>query len=222
MSRTTALRAFLVAAPLPFAALLTQHPMGGTDLYGTIAANLTPWLAIHIAGAVFFPLMALVVWLLVRGVPGRAATVARVAMPIFAVFYTVYEALFGIATGLLADTASGLSGAERQGVVQAINDIVTSPLFGDPGLFVSVGSLAWWVGIAAAIMALARAGVGRAPLVLLGLGGLLTFHVPIGPPALVCLSGAAFLIERRRQGSAGLMWAATTRQAPPSRVHVRV
>jgi hypothetical protein len=201
MRQSTALRAFLVAAPLPFAALLTQHPMGGTDLPGTIAANLTPWLVIHVAGAVFFPLMALVVWLLVRDVPGRAATVARVAMPIFAVFYTAYEALFGIATGLLADTANGLSGAEREGVVQAINDIATSPLFGEPGVFVSVGSLAWWTGIAAAIMALKQAGAGRAPLVLLGLGGLLTFHVPIGPPALVCLSAAAYLIERRRLSS---------------------
>ena len=33
---------------------------------------------------------------------------------------------------------------------------------------------------------------------LLGLGGLMAFHVPVGPPALVCLSIAAFMIERDR------------------------
>jgi hypothetical protein len=198
MSRTTALRAFLVAAPLPFAALLTQHPMGTGDLYTEVAANLTPWLAIHVAGAVFFPLMALVIWLLIRDLPGRAATVARCALPVFAVFYTIWEAIFGIAIGLIADTGKGLTGAERQGAVEAIDGIVASPLFGESGVFVSVGSLAWWVAISAAILALKHAGVRRSALVLVGLGGLLTFHVPIGPPALICLSAAAYLIERHR------------------------
>ena len=37
MSRSTALRAFLVGAPLPFAALLTQHPMGTGDLFTEIS-----------------------------------------------------------------------------------------------------------------------------------------------------------------------------------------
>jgi hypothetical protein len=40
--------------------------------------------------------------------------------------------------------------------------------------------------------------VSRSALILLGIGGLLVFHVPIGPVALVCLSAAAILIERRR------------------------
>jgi hypothetical protein len=201
MTRTTALRAFLVAAPLPFAALLTQHPMGGDDLYTLVADNLTPWLAIHFAGIVFFPLMALVVWLLIRDIPGRAATIARFALPVYAIVYTVWESIFGIAIGLIADTGTSLSGAEQQGAVAAINDIVASPIVGESGVLVSVGSLAWWTAIAAAIVALKHAGVGRTARVLLGLGGLLVFHVPIGPPALVCLSVAAYLIERRRDAA---------------------
>jgi hypothetical protein len=198
MSRTTALRAFLVGAPLPFAALLTQHPMGTGDLFTEISGSVTPWLVIHYAGAIFFPLMALVVWLLIRDTSGRAATIARVALPVYAVFYTVWEAIFGIANGMLADSGNHLSGAERQGVAETVEDIVSSPFFGESGVFVSVGSLAWWTAIAAAIMALKHAGATRLPLVLLGLGGLLVFHVPIGPPALCCLSAAAYVIERRR------------------------
>ena len=77
MSRTTALRTFLVGAPLVFAAILTQHPMGAGDFFEEISANVDAWLAVHYAAAVFFPLMALVVWLLVRDVPGRAAIMAR-------------------------------------------------------------------------------------------------------------------------------------------------
>ena len=198
MSRTTALRGFLIGAPLAFAALLTQHPLGTGDMYTEVSRNVTPWLIVHYGGAVFFPLMALVIWLLIRDLSGRAATIARYALPVYAVFYTLWEAIFGIATGLLANTGNHLSGAERQGTAEAVGDIVSSPIFGEAGVVGSIGGLAWWIGISAAIMALKHAGASRSALVLLGLGGLMTFHVPIGPPALVCLSGAAYLIERRR------------------------
>jgi hypothetical protein len=96
-------------------------------------------------------------------------------------------------------SGNGLSGAERHGVGKAVGDIVSSPIIGETGILVSVGSVAWWIGIAGTIMALRQAGVSRAALVLLGLGGLMVWHVPIGPPALVCLSAAAYLIERRRE-----------------------
>ena len=198
MSRTNAIRAFVIGAPLPFAALLTQHPMGGGDLFELVSDNLTPWLAIHYAGLVFFPLMALVVWLLIRDLPGRAATIARWALPVFAVFYTVWEAIFGLAIGLIVQSGSDLTGAERAGAVAAVEDIVASPLFGEAGAMSAIGSLAWWTAIAGAIMALKHAGVRRSALVLFGIGGLLVFHVPIGPPALVCLSIAAYMIERHR------------------------
>jgi hypothetical protein len=46
--------------------------------------------------------MALVIWQLIRDLPGRAATVARVALPV----YGLYEALVGIATGIAADAGS--------------------------------------------------------------------------------------------------------------------
>jgi hypothetical protein len=198
MSRQTALRAFLIGAPLPFAALLTQHPMGTGDLFTEISGKVTPWLTIHYAGAVFFPLMALVIWLLIRDTSGRAATIARFALPVYAVFYTVWEAVFGIASGIIADAGNGLSGAEHRGAAEAVDAIVSSPIMGESGVFVSIGSVAWWVGISASIMALKHAGVRPVALVLLGLGGLMVFHVPIGPPALLCLSAAAYLIERAR------------------------
>ena len=204
MSRTTALRAFMVGAPLAFAGLLTQHPMGTGDMYTEVSQNVTPWLAVHYGGAVFFPLMALVIWLLIRDLSGRAATIARFALPVYAVFYTVWEAIFGIATGILADTGNDLGAAEREGAAAAVDNIVSSPIVGEAGVFGSIGGLAWWVAISAAIMALKHAGASRVALVLLGVGGLMTFHVPIGPPALVCLSGAAYLIERRRAAALAL------------------
>jgi hypothetical protein len=204
MTRSTAIRAFVVGAPLPFAALLTQHPMGGGDLFELVSANTGAWLAIHYAGAVFFPLMALVVWLLIRDLPGRAATIARWALPVFAVFYTVWEAVFGIAIGMIAQSASDLTGAERAGAAAAVEEIVASPLFGELGVVSAIGSIAWWTAIAGAIMALKNAGVRRTALILVGIGGLFTFHVPIGPVALVSLSVAAYMIERHRAPATAL------------------
>jgi len=190
MPNSTTLRAALVGIPLAFAALLTLHPNGTGDFYSGIAENLTPWLAVHYGAAVLFPAMALVVWLLIRDLPGRAANVARYALPVYAVAYGVFEAVMGIGTGVIVQAGGGRD---------AVDAILTSPIVGDGGVFVSVGSIAWWIAISAAIMALKRAGAGRASLVLLGLGGLMVFHsMAVGPAALVCLSAAAYLIERRR------------------------
>ena len=212
MTRPTALKAFLVGAPLAFAALLTRHPTGSGDFYAAVSENLTPWLTVHYGGAVLFPLMALVIWLLIRDLPGRAATVARIALPVYAVVYGVFEAVMGIASGIVAGTGDGLSRAEEQGVAEAVNGILSSPIVGDGGVFSSVGSIAWWVAISGAIMALRHAGAGRASLILLGLGGLMVFHaLLIGPAALVCLAAAAYLIERRRQPAP-----ATTLRAQPA------
>jgi hypothetical protein len=172
--------------------------MGTGDLFDEVSRSVTPWLIVHYGGAVGFPAMALVIWLLIRDLPGRAATIARFALPVYAVFYTVWEAIFGIATGIIADTGNGLSDTQREGTAAAVDAIVASPIVGEAGVFGSIGGLAWWVAISAAIMALKQAGVRRSALVLLGLGGLMTFHVPIGPPALVCLSIAAFMIDRHR------------------------
>jgi hypothetical protein len=188
----------MVGAPLAFAALLTQHPMGAGDFFDAVSDNVTPWLMVHLAGAALFPAMALVIWLLIRDIPGRAATVARFALPVYAISYVVFEAVMGIAAGVLAHAGQDFEGAQRQGLAEAINTIPTSPIVGESGVFSSVGSVAWWIAISAAIMALKNAGASRKSLVLLGLGGLMTFHVLIGPVVLVCVSAAVYLIERRR------------------------
>jgi hypothetical protein len=199
MPSTNLRSAFLIAAPLAFAALLMLHPMGGDDFATVVSENLTPWLAVHYGAAVLFPLMGCVIWLLIRDLSGRAATVARIAIPVYAVFYAAYEAMMGIATGVMTQQGNGMTGAERNGVAEAVNAIPTHPIVGDGGLLSSIGSLAWIIAITGAVLALRAAGVRPSALVLLGIGTFMALHIPpIGPLALVCLSGAALLIERRR------------------------
>lgn len=204
MSLTTARKWLLIGAPLAFAALLQKfHPVGGDDFYTLVSENTTDWLTVHYGAAVMFPLMGYLVWLLVRDIPGRAATVTRVALPIYAVFYGVFEAMVGLASGMMAQQGNGMTGAAREGVAEAVNGIVTHPILGDAGLFTSIGSVAWLVAITGAILALRQIGVGRRALILLGLGTFMAVHVPpIGPVALLCLSAAAFLVERHRAAPA--------------------
>ena len=200
MPSTNIRRALLVGAPLAFAALLMLHPMGGGDFSTLVSENLTAWLAVHYGAAVLFPLMGYVIWLLIRDLPGRAATVARIAIPVYAVFYGVYEAMMGIAAGIMTQQGDDLAGAERHGVAEAVNAIPTHPIVGEGGVFPTVGGLAWIVAITGAILALRAAGVRRSALVLLGIGTFMALHIPpIGPAALLCLSAAALLIERHRE-----------------------
>ncbi|HEV2774656.1 MAG TPA: hypothetical protein VGV90_03615, partial [Solirubrobacteraceae bacterium] len=201
---TMAMRALLVGAPLGFAALLMAHPTGEGSFSAAVAANTTPWLVVHVGGAVLFPLMAYVVWLLLRGVEGRAARTARVALPVFAVFYGVWEALMGIATGIVGQESNEATGAARTALADTVDRIATHPIAGEVGVFNSVGSLAWVVGVSAAIVALRGAGVGRGALVLLGIGAMMVMHVPpFGPVALVCISlaGASVARDRCRRGA---------------------
>jgi hypothetical protein len=214
LSRTTALRAFVVGAPLAFAALLTRHPMGAGDFYTAVSESSGAWLAVHFGSAILFPLMALVVWLLIRDLPGRAAAVSRWALPVFAVLYGVWETMFGIANGMIARAGSDLGPAARRGTSAAFDSIVGSPLVGELSVFNALGSAAWLTAVVGAIVALKRAGVRTTALVLLGIGGMMVMHVPpIGPVALVCLSGAALLVERHRAAAAAMPRLARPRAA---------
>ena len=199
---STPIRVLLAGALLAFAGLMLAHPVGDSDFASGVADNVTAWLVVHVGAAVLFPLMAYLVWLLLRGIAGRAALVARVALPVFAVFYGVWETLTGIATGVMADEANGTSGAAREAVMSAINTMATHPIAGEMGVFNSIGSIAWVVAISAAVVALHGVGVQRSALVPLGLGAMMVMHIPpIGPVALVCLSAAGLLIERRRHSA---------------------
>ena len=177
--------------------------MGGDDFAALVSENLTPWLAVHYGAAVLFPLMGYVIWQLIRDLPGRAATVARIAIPVYAIFYGVYEGMMGLATGIMTQQGNEMTGAEHDGVAEAVNAIPTHPIVGESGLLASVGSLAWIIAITGAILALRAAGVRRSALVLVGIGTFMALHIPpIGPVALLCLSGAALLIERHREAPA--------------------
>jgi hypothetical protein len=165
--------------------------------------KVTPWLAVHIGMMFFIPLMAAVGYLLLRGVGGTAARVSRIALLPFAVLYGTWEALQGIAIGVLIDRVNDLPAAERATGADLIQGFGENILVRDLGLLGAPGSIAFVIAMIAAGVALHRhAGAPLAVPVLLGLAGfLITAHPPpFGPTGLVVFVAAVVLLVRSQAG----------------------
>ena len=198
---TTALRRlFLVAMPLTLAAALWFHPPGGDDIYAGVRDDVSAWMFVHTVFLFFIPLMAAAVYLLLDRLRSRPATISRIALVFFLVFYTAYEVTIGLGTGILVDYANSLQPAEQAVVADAIQDYNKSVLLGDPAsVSLLLGFFGWVVALLAAAVAFRQAGASWTVTVLVGLTALFAVHPPpVGPAALVCFAAAAVLIERWR------------------------
>jgi hypothetical protein len=196
------LLAFLIGVPLAWAVLLMFHPGGeATDVYGSARDDVTAFLVVHLGMLLFIPLLAAVVYLLLRGVGGSAAKVARIALIPFVVFYSAWETLQGIANAVLIDQVNALPQAERGVGAELIQDFAESPLVRDLGVFASLGSLGLIVALIATGVALRNeVGAPTSVAALLGISGfLITAHPPpFGPTGLALFVVAVLLYARSR------------------------
>ena len=113
----------LSTALLALAVVLSYwHPPGGQNVFEGVSPDVDAWLFVHTALLLAFPALGLAAFQLLRGVESRAATVSRVAVVLFLVFYTAYETTIGVGTGVLVDYANGLPPAEQAAVADAIQD----------------------------------------------------------------------------------------------------
>jgi hypothetical protein len=191
-------RLILVVPPLALAVVLLWHPPGGDDVFEGVREDVDAWMFVHTVFLFCIPLLGLAGYLLVSGLDGLAATVSRVSMLLFLVFYTAYEVTVGLGTGILVDYANGLPAAEQGVVAEAIQHYNRSDLVGDPASFaLLIGFFGWVVGMLAAAVAFRRAGAGWLITVLIGLASLFAIHPPpIGPVGLACFAAGAVLVER--------------------------
>jgi hypothetical protein len=200
--------AFMIGVPAAWGILLLFHPIGGDTFYENIEGNVTPWVTVHIGMGIFVPLFAAVVYLLLRGLTSTAATVSRMGLAVFAVFYAMWEVLLGGGTGILTNEVESLP--ERQQAVGV--DLVES--YGESGVLFALsalGSVGLAVGLIGAVIALRAAyGLGRIPIVLMLLAiPLIALHEPpFGPIGLALFIGAVLLFARQQA-------AAPARTAPP-------
>jgi hypothetical protein len=160
-------RLVLLGTPLAFALWEIFHPqpMGVAD-----AVEQGGWFMwFHFIQVPLIGLIALAVYLLTEGLEGRAVSVSRWAIAVFAVFFSAYDAAAGIGTGYALRNAQGLSAGGQEAVYEAVIDMPgLSLIFG----LSIVGTGAWVVALIATAMALRRAGASRGPLILLILAGI--------------------------------------------------
>jgi lysylphosphatidylglycerol synthetase-like protein (DUF2156 family) len=90
---------FLTAVPLVWAVVLLFHGApDGADVYGSLRDEASRYLIVHLVSLVFLGLMGAALYLLLRGLPGRAAQISRLAIGPFVVFYVAGDAIAGVAT----------------------------------------------------------------------------------------------------------------------------
>jgi hypothetical protein len=193
-------RLFFVLVPLGLAVSLAWHPPGGEDVYEGVRGDVDEWLFVHTALLVSMPLLGIAVLWLLNGLERTAATVSRVAIVFFLVFYTAYELTVGVNTGILVDYANGLPPAEQGAVAGAIQDLNRNPIVSEPAsISLIVGFFGWVVAMLAAAVAFRRAGASWPITVLVAGAAVFAVHPPpVGPVGLASFVAAAMLIERWR------------------------
>ncbi len=195
----------MIGVPLAWAVLLLFHPKGeGDQIYADLDDQVAAAITVHVGMMLFIPLIAIAIYLLLRGVEGTAARVSRIALIAFVVFFSAYETLQGTATGILTNELNGLPEEDRATGATLIQQFAEHPLARDFGFFAVIGSLAILVVAVAAGVALRRhAGAPLSVPILLGIFGLLIggHPPPFGPVALVCFAAAVFLYWRSQSPS---------------------
>ena len=174
--------------------------------------EVTRWEIVHIGTMIFIPLMAVAVYVLLRGIEGMAATVSRVALVPFALFYTAWEILLGIGTGALVDEVNGLPDADQAVGSELVENYADSALIGDPGVFTAIGGLGWITAVIAAAVALRGAG---APMSAAGFLGL--HPPPIGPLGLAFFIAAVVVLVRSQSRAQAAAPLTETGAAPRAR-----
>jgi hypothetical protein len=186
--------ALFVGVPLAFAVILSFHPMIGD--YEGLRDVTTRFQIVHVAMVLAIPLLAIAIHKLLGGLGGRAATVGRVALIPFVVFYVPYVAFEGVALGILGQELNALPADQRDAVAaRLVENFATNPILGEPGIFWALGTVAWLVVIVSTVLAFRRAGAPVTLQLLLGAAALIGAHAPpLAPIGWLCFAAAGGMV----------------------------
>jgi hypothetical protein len=188
---------FLVGIPLLWIVVALVHPQGDGDVYESLDDKVGLWLGVHFAQPVLSLGLALILWLLLAGRTSTAATVARVAIPVWLVSFAVFDSVTGIASGLAVHHANGLEGPEQEGAASVAEYLVDNRITADFSLVWLIQAAALLTALIATALVLRSAGASRAVVVAMFIGCLLVFHAgPFAAVGLVALAAAFVLADR--------------------------
>jgi hypothetical protein len=198
---STARRVLLLAPPLAFAAFEGIHPR--PDVNAQAVMEVATWFAtFHAIQLVLIGLVAVSVAILADELGAARAWSTRLGIGVFLIFFSAYDAVAGIATGLAMRSARDLPAAEQEAVFEMVKDW---PGW-DPPVFALniVGTLGWVVALVGIALIARRAGAARSEWVFIGLAGvfLMGGHpFPFGTIAFGCLFIAALVHVRTTAGA---------------------
>jgi hypothetical protein len=188
-------RVLLLAPPLALATLAVFHP--NPEVEAQAVRDVATWFAtFHFIQLVLVGLVAISVMLLADDFGAAGAWSTRLGIGAFLIFFSAYDAVAGIATGLAMRASRDLPAAQQAGVWETVKDW--------PGTEAAVfalaipGTLGWVVALVGVALAARRAGATRPEWIFILLAGvfLLAGHpFPGGTLALGCLFVAAVLHE---------------------------
>jgi hypothetical protein len=164
-----------------------------------VGEETTRFVAVHLLLPALVCLLAGALWLLVDGVEGRAASLARVLVLPFAVAYTVFTTYDGIAVGMFVRKAGELPAVE-QPAADALIGLVSQGRLADVLWLVAIG---FWLATVAAIVVALRERAPWPALVLMAVGAaaFARSHVsPWGPAGMAAFfAGVVWLDVRPRR-----------------------
>ena len=211
LTKTPIGRLLIIAGPLLWAILILFHPMpGGHGAFDGINEVVDRWLLVHVGQLILTPFLFLAVWRLLDGLSTTAATVSRCALVVWTVFFSAYDAVQGIATGVLVRHADGLPDPEQDAVAGALDYLVhDSRLAGDFSALQMVAGAAWLTVAFAAAVALHRANAGRAVVGCAVVSTVFAAHVTPAAIGLLALFAACVLREQQRTAPPSVAQTAT-------------
>jgi hypothetical protein len=193
--RRTWRRVVLLGVPSLYVLLGLLHPTTNPELGDETGL----FVGLHIAQLFLIMGLASWLWLLVEGVEGRAATVARALIIPFVVAYTALDAILGIAWGIAAETANELPAAEQQGAGRLVDELIS----GDPdprGLILYWGAGLLWLSVSLAVVVALRDIAPAGARVLMALGAVvftLGHAPPMGPSGMGLILAGVVVAEFR-------------------------
>ena len=187
-------RGFLFVAVAGYIVLGVIHPANievgdDTGLY----------IGIHLVQPLFILFLAWGIWLLVKGLPGRAAQAARVAIVPYAIVYSMFDAIAGVALGQIVREANGMSPATAAAVQRAMDegtDYIGMVIWAASGLL-------WFAAAGAAAFAVKQIG-GLGPTVLMAVGAAIfavAHPFPTGPIGMTLFGLGVAWLELRRESA---------------------
>jgi hypothetical protein len=188
---------FLLGVPLAWIVVALVHPQGNGDAYEYLEDKVALWLGVHFAQLVLALGLAMVFWVLLAGRTSTAATVARLALPVWLVAFSAFDSVTGLASGLAVHHANGLDGPEQAGAASTAEYLIDNRFTADFSPVWFLQAAAFLTVVIATALVLRSEGASRWLFVAMLGGALLVFHAgAIAAIGLLAIAAAIVLAYR--------------------------